>query len=179
PAPFGDVSTNNPFRQSMFPQSDAQAQAITNQMAQMSFQQQQQQQPMPNAASTISGMPSQLQQQPPQQQQQQMSYNPFTQRQTMFITDQNTHQHGAIPDFSSPFGNSTNASVPVGGMQASNSFFASTTTTTSAASPFGNMGGIAMTQQQQQQQQSIPASSAAQLQNHINNGNFADFDFFK
>ncbi|KAJ2679894.1 hypothetical protein GGI25_001083 [Coemansia spiralis] len=153
---FVNVSANNPFRQSMYPsQSDAASQQalVARQMAQMSLQQQQQQQP-------------------------QISYNPFTQRQTMYeasLADGAGNMQQQLAGMtSSPFGNINNAN-------ATTTSLAQYSTQRSSASmaPLGAVGNnstslLAGGIPQQQQIQTQGMQPAA-----MNNGNFANFDFFK
>ncbi|KAJ1961638.1 hypothetical protein GGI12_003138 [Dipsacomyces acuminosporus] len=156
------LMNNNPFRQTIFStQADATAQQNTllaSQMAQMSLQPQLQQQPQ------------QQPQQPQQQQQAAVSYNPFTQRQTMYLAE------SASASSPSPFASTNNAGIAGNGNA---NVFAQNSINNSVPSPFGafNNGNLSQPQQQQQQQQSS-GGAASNLQQSINNGNFANFDFF-
>ncbi|KAJ2658327.1 hypothetical protein IWW48_004093 [Coemansia sp. RSA 1200] len=187
---FANVSANNPFRQSMYPtQSDALSQQsmIVGQMAQLGIQSPPQQQ---------------------QQQQAQTSYNPFTQRQTMYLDSSMATSTGNFSQTlgnqpsTSPFGNMSNMSstsmILQSGMQTNNSHM-------STAGPFANtsnnsnisgsnsgslsanllMGFPQQQQQQHQQMHNIQQTHGAANQNFQTasavggNGNFANFDMFK
>ncbi|KAJ2376487.1 hypothetical protein IW150_001955, partial [Coemansia sp. RSA 2607] len=135
PASSAMVSANNPFRQSMYP-SEAVSQQLTSQMGQMSLQQQ----PQQNA----------------------VSYNPFTQRQTMYMDSvssssfgqqqQQQQQQMASP---SPFGGSN----------------------TDQFAHFSTAFGSTNIPSQQQQQ--TPVSNVQAMQASMNNNNFANFNIFQ
>ncbi|KAJ1812920.1 hypothetical protein LPJ75_003420, partial [Coemansia sp. RSA 2598] len=140
------VSANNPFRQSMYPTDAGVSQQLTNQLAQMSLQQQQQQPGM--MASNV-------------------SYNPFAQRQTMYMDASSASatpfgqlSGGAMSNTVSPFASG-------GGISQSNDQFAH------FSSAFGGTGVNS------QQAPGAGGGGAHGLQSSINNGNFANFDLFK
>ncbi|KAJ2081049.1 hypothetical protein H4R24_002620 [Coemansia sp. RSA 988] len=147
---YVDVSANNPFRQSMFPtQSDATSQQalMVSQMAQMNLQQQQQ-----------------------QSQQQQTAYNPFVQRQTMYMADSAV---GSQPALHQP---QTATSFSLANTTSSSQFAQFSTSLSNTNSSTGAaMSGY----QQPPQTMSQPVTGAHNLQAAMNNGNFANFDFFK
>ncbi|KAJ2507375.1 hypothetical protein IWW47_001136, partial [Coemansia sp. RSA 2052] len=119
-AGFSDVSANNPFRQSMYPaQPDLvlQQAMIANQMSQLSLQ-------------------------PQPQQSQQSAYNPFAQRQTMYMGSFQQQQPQQQPFAMTA---ATGFSGVGGGGQAPSDQFAS-------FSAFGNNGGSGQQQQFHQQQ---------------------------
>ncbi|KAJ2826036.1 hypothetical protein FBU31_003547 [Coemansia sp. 'formosensis'] len=139
---FGDVSVNNPFRQSMYPaQPDLMMQQamMTNQMAQLSMQ---------------------------PQSSQQSAYNPFAQRQTVYLGSYQQQPQTQPLGSSSPFA----TMATTGGGQTADQF--------ASFSAFGNnnnninAGIMTSTHQQQPQphQQTGPVN---------NNNNFADFNFFQ
>ncbi|KAJ2595059.1 hypothetical protein H4R99_005503, partial [Coemansia sp. RSA 1722] len=151
---FGNssVSANNPFRQSMYP-TDVGSQQLAGQIAQMSLQQQQQPPPLPATTTTMASN---------------VSYNPFTQRQTMYLDPSSA-------SVATPFsGNASQQTNSVG---------------VNSASPFANNGGQQFADfssafgtgvvVNSQQQNTTAAGAAHSLQSSMNNGNFANFDFFK
>ncbi|PIA15723.1 ANTH-domain-containing protein [Coemansia reversa NRRL 1564] len=154
---YVDVSANNPFRQSMFPtMSDTTSQQalMVSQMAQMNLQQ--------------------------QSQQLQPTYNPFVQRQTMYMDDSVS---GSLPAFQQPQATTFSIANTESSSQYAqfNTTLGNTSNNTGAATT-----GYQPQQQQQQQQQQQPMSQLSQpvvgahnLQAAMNNGNFANFDFFK
>ncbi|KAJ2432890.1 hypothetical protein GGF42_009499, partial [Coemansia sp. RSA 2424] len=146
-AGFSDVSANNPFRQSMYPaQPDLvlQQAMMANQMSQLSLQ-------------------------PQPQQSQQSAYNPFAQRQTMYMgsfQQQQPQQQPFAMTAATSFGGGGG-----GGGQAPSDQFAS-------FSAFGNNGGSGQQQQQFHQQQPVAAATANNNNNNNNSANFADFGVF-
>ncbi|KAJ1785722.1 hypothetical protein LPJ59_006083 [Coemansia sp. RSA 2399] len=108
---------------------------------------------------------------------QQASYNPFAQRQTMYMDTSSAAGTGNFPLAGSmPFGNVSSSST------SSNTIMVSQTTTGGGFgnnnNNIGNAGALTGFPQQQQQQQQMhmrTASSAAMS----SNGNFANFDVFK
>ncbi|KAJ2784522.1 hypothetical protein H4R18_001062 [Coemansia javaensis] len=156
---LGAVSTNNPFRQSMFPAqlgAASQQAMLATQLSQMSFQQTQ------------------------TQQTQSQSTNPFTQRQTMYMAEQNA----ASLQFSAA-NHQQQQQRPQQQQQQqqpSNDQFAH------FAAAFGSGSGAPIAQQpqyqlpqqqQHHQQTTTTAAGAHGMQSAINNGDFANFDFFK
>ncbi|KAJ2715004.1 hypothetical protein H4R19_001441 [Coemansia spiralis] len=136
---FASVAANNPFRQSMFPTQPspaAQQEQLLNQMAQLNMQQQQ------------------------RPQQPQSTYNPFVQRQTMYLADANATTLSFAGSSAGPSG--------AGSQQQASEQFAD----------FGVAFGGGANLQQHQQHQQQHAAGARNLQSAINNGNFANFDFF-
>ncbi|KAJ2752418.1 hypothetical protein GGI19_003844 [Coemansia pectinata] len=143
---FGDVSANNPFRQSMYPaQPDLlmQQAMMTNQMSQLSMQ----------------------------PQQQQSAYNPFAQRQTVYLgsfQQQQPQQQPQSLGSSSPFATMTSS----GGGQAPDQFASFNAFGNNNTTNNNNAGIMAGHQQHQHQQQ--PGGAV-----NNNNQNFADFNFFQ
>ncbi|KAJ1729264.1 hypothetical protein LPJ61_003612 [Coemansia biformis] len=151
---FAGVAANNPFRQSMFPaQHEAASQQahLINQMAQLNLQQLQQQQ---------------------QQQQQQVVYNPFVQRQTMYLADANA----TMLSFA---GSSPSQFAATSHQQALPEQFASFGTVFGNVATSSGMAAGLQPQSQQQQQQPYQSAGAQNQQPANNDGGFADFDFFK
>ncbi|KAJ1881457.1 hypothetical protein LPJ57_001599 [Coemansia sp. RSA 486] len=151
---FGNpsVSANNPFRQSMYP-TDVGSQQLAGQMAQMSLQQQQQPPPLPATTTTMASS---------------VSYNPFTQRQTMYLDSSSAC-------VATPFSGNASQQTNSAGVNSA-SPFASNGGQQFAdfSSAFGT--GVAVNSQQQN---ATAAGAAHGLQSSMNNGNFANFDFFK
>ncbi|KAJ2850676.1 hypothetical protein IWW36_001720 [Coemansia brasiliensis] len=144
------VAANNPFRQSMFPtQADATSQQalMVSQMAQMNLQQQ-------------------------QQQQQQSTYNPFTQRQTMYM-DSNM-QAQSMPQ-------QTQTTAAFSYANNSSNQFTMSNTQQSAADPFAHFNTAFSASKTTTMSSSFQQQQSANMQNMqtANNGNFANFDFFK
>ncbi|KAJ2059135.1 hypothetical protein GGI17_004590 [Coemansia sp. S146] len=141
---FGDVSANNPFRQSMYPaQPDLlmQQAMMTNQMSQLSMQ------PQP----------------------QQSAYNPFAQRQTVYLgsfQQQQPQQQPQSLGSSSPFAATTTS----GGGQAPDQFASFNAFGNNNTANNNNAGIMAGHQQQ---------PGGAVNSNNNNNQNFADFNFFQ
>ncbi|KAJ2204145.1 hypothetical protein IW145_003620 [Coemansia sp. RSA 521] len=177
---FASVAANNPFRQSMFPvQDDAASQLIVSQMAQMSLQQQQLQQLQLQQEQQRAQLEQQqqlaqqqiqqhqLQQQQLQQQQlqQQAAYNPFAQRQTMYMADSTQSQTAS-------FSTAASSAQFASGQQTDPfaHFNAAFSTNTS---------NVASVQQSQAGAHNLQPAGAHNLQAAMNNGNFANFDFFK
>ncbi|KAJ2497847.1 hypothetical protein GGH96_004802 [Coemansia sp. RSA 1972] len=162
---FSSVAANNPFRQSMFPvQDDAASQQalMVSQMAQMSLQQQQLQQ-LQLQQEQQQALLLQQQQQAQQQLQQQAAYNPFAQRQTMYMGESSQSQTASFSAASSAQVASNQSSDPFAHFNA-----AFNTNTTNVASV-----------QQTQGAHNLQPAGAHNLQAAMNNGNFANFDFFK
>ncbi|KAJ2471592.1 hypothetical protein GGI02_002172, partial [Coemansia sp. RSA 2322] len=151
---FGDVSANNPFRQSMYPtmaQSDVLQQQMTSQMAQMSMQQPQQ---------------------PQQQQLQQAAYNPFAQRQTLYMAS-SSGATGAAASGGSPFQQQQQATAQHVFGTSSPFGMSSGGQTAEQFASFNNAFGNNTSNNNGHAHNMQPAAGA-------NNGNsFADFDFFK
>ncbi|KAJ2560009.1 hypothetical protein EV175_000010 [Coemansia sp. RSA 1933] len=126
---YANVSANNPFRQSMYP-----TQQPDNGMA------------ASQQSAMVVGQMAQMNMQ-------QASYNPFAQRQTMYMDS------SAAANFqtSMPFGTTVQNHAPV-----------------TNNGPFNGMTGFPSQQQQQQQHMQAATSSSS-----TSNGNFANFDVFK
>ncbi|KAJ2120597.1 hypothetical protein IW147_004934 [Coemansia sp. RSA 720] len=155
------VAANNPFRQSMFPvQDDA---ALVSQMAQMSLQQQQLQQlQLEQQRAQLQQQQAQLQQ---QQLQQQAAYNPFAQRQTMYMAESTQSQTASFSTAAS------SAQVASGQQTDPFAHFNAAFST--------NTSNVASVQQGQMGAHNLQPAGAHNLQAAMNNGNFANFDFFK
>ncbi|KAJ2818153.1 hypothetical protein IWW50_005916, partial [Coemansia erecta] len=187
---FASVAANNPFRQSMFPaQSDAASQQalMVSQMAQMSLQQQQQQEQLQLQQEQFQLQQEQQRAQLLQQQEQQAAYNPFAQRQTMYMADSNARSQPALQQSQAAasflFANSsTNQYSAAGSQQNAADPFAHFNAAFSTSNTSSSMTASLQQQQQpqqQQQQQPQQLAGAHNLQSAMTNGNFANFDFFK
>ncbi|KAJ2609570.1 hypothetical protein H4S08_003991 [Coemansia sp. RSA 1365] len=147
---YVDVSANNPFRQSMFPtMSDTTSQQalMVSQMAQMNLQQ--------------------------QSHQLQTTYNPFVQRQTMYMDDS---ANGSLPVFQQP---QATTSFSIANTESSSQYAQFNTTLGNTNNSTGPVTAGYQPQQQPMSQLSQPVVGAHNLQAAMNNGNFANFDFFK
>ncbi|KAJ1647263.1 hypothetical protein LPJ64_001309 [Coemansia asiatica] len=135
---FSQVSANNPFRQSMYPaDTSSSSQQLTSQINQMSLQ--------PTVATNN------------------ISYNPFTQRQTMYMESGSTT---AFNQQSGTMSNNTVSPFANGGGANNNDQFGH------FSAAFGNTTSMA-------NHQNNPPTGVHGLQGSTNNANFADFDFFK